>query len=41
MVYQALQKSTQRKVAIKVMKEGPFAGQADRARFEREVQILG
>ena len=40
-VYQALQKSTKRKVAIKVMKEGPFAGAADKARFEREVQILG
>jgi len=40
-VYQAIQLSTHRKVAIKVMKEGPFAGAADRARFEREVQILG
>ncbi len=41
LVLQALQKSTRRKVAIKVMKEGPFAGPADRARFDREVQILG
>ncbi|MBI4579639.1 MAG: serine/threonine protein kinase [Planctomycetes bacterium] len=40
-VFQALQKSTNRKVAIKVMREGPFAGAADRARFEREVQVLG
>ena len=40
-VYQALQKATKRKVAIKVLKEGPFSGQADRARFDREVQILG
>ena len=40
-VYQALQKSTKRKVAIKVMKEGPFASSGDRARFEREVQVLG
>ncbi|MFH0981735.1 MAG: serine/threonine-protein kinase [Planctomycetota bacterium] len=40
-VYQAIQKSTHRKVALKVMREGPFAGPADRARFEREVQILG
>ncbi len=40
-VYRALQKSTQREVAIKVMREGPFAGPHDRARFEREVQILG
>jgi len=40
-VYQALQKTTRRKVAIKVMREGPFAGWRGRARFEREVQILG
>ncbi len=40
-VYQALQKSTQRKVAIKVLHEGPFAAPRSRARFEREVQILG
>ncbi len=39
-VYQAIQKSTKRKVAIKVMKEGPFASTADRGRFEREVQVL-
>lgn len=39
-VYQAIQKSTKRKVAIKVMKEGPFASTADRARFEREAQVL-
>ncbi len=40
-VYQAIQQSTRRKVAIKVMKEGPFGGAADRARFDREVTILG
>jgi tetratricopeptide (TPR) repeat protein len=39
-VYEALQRSTRRRVAVKVMREGPFAGPADRARFEREVQIL-
>lgn len=39
-VFQAVQKSTNRKVAIKVMREGPFAGGDDRARFDREVQIL-
>lgn len=39
-VYQAVQKWAKRKVAIKVMREGPFAGPHDRARFEREVQIL-
>ncbi|HQE83876.1 MAG TPA: protein kinase, partial [Candidatus Hydrogenedentes bacterium] len=39
-VYQAIQKSTKRRVAIKVMREGPFAGPHERSRFEREVQIL-
>ncbi len=39
-VYRGLQKSTNRTVAIKVMKEGPFAGEASRLRFEREVNIL-
>lgn len=39
-VYLALQKSTKREVAIKVMLQGPFAGPGDRARFEREVAIL-
>jgi serine/threonine protein kinase len=40
-VYQAIQKSTRRKVAIKVMKEGLFASPVEKARFDREVQILG
>ena len=40
-VYQAVHKSTKRKVAIKVMKEGPFVGRADKARFDREVHVLG
>jgi serine/threonine protein kinase len=40
-VYQAIQNSTGSRVAIKVMREGPFAGTADRARFEREVRVLG
>lgn len=39
-VYQAIQESTRRTVAIKAMREGPFASDADRARFEREVDIL-
>ncbi|MCB9850040.1 MAG: serine/threonine protein kinase [Phycisphaerales bacterium] len=39
-VYHAIQESTQRDVAIKVMRDGPFAGPRERARFEREVQIL-
>ncbi len=40
-VYQAIQIATKRRVAIKVMKEGPFAGKRDKMRFEREVQVLG
>ncbi len=39
-VYEAVQESTQRVVAIKVMRDGRFAGPRDRMRFEREVQIL-
>ncbi|TWT45080.1 Serine/threonine-protein kinase PrkC [Phycisphaerae bacterium RAS1] len=39
-VYLAMQLATKRKVAVKVILEGRFAGAADRARFEREVQIL-
>src|SRR5207249_3944555 len=40
-VYEAVQKSTGRRVAIKVMREGLFAGDRDAGRFEREVRILG
>ncbi len=40
-VYLAIQKTTRRKVAIKVMHGGPHVGSSGRARFEREVQILG
>src|SRR5262245_42604544 len=39
-VYEAMQKSTRRRVALKVMREGPFGGLADRARFDREIEIL-
>lgn len=39
-VYQALSKSTKRKVAIKVLREGPFVGVRDRIRFEREIEVL-
>src|SRR6185295_356466 len=39
-VYQAVQRTTGRKVAIKVMRDGPLAGEHDRLRFEREVRIL-
>lgn len=40
-VYQAIQKSTRQKVAIKVLHGGPFADAAGRARLQREVWILG
>ena len=40
-VYLAIQQAPRRKVAIKVMREGPFAGPREKARFEREAQILG
>jgi serine/threonine protein kinase/Flp pilus assembly protein TadD len=39
-VYEAVQKSAKRKVAIKVLRAGPFPGDEERIRFEREVQIL-
>jgi tRNA A-37 threonylcarbamoyl transferase component Bud32/tetratricopeptide (TPR) repeat protein len=39
-VYRAVQESTGQHVAIKVMREGPHAGEVNRARFEREIQIL-
>jgi tetratricopeptide (TPR) repeat protein/predicted Ser/Thr protein kinase len=39
-VYQAIHKSTKRKVAIKVMKEGPFTGPREKARFDREIEVL-
>lgn len=40
-VYQAIQKSTRQKVAIKVLHGGPFADAAGRARLAREARILG
>jgi hypothetical protein len=40
-VYQAVQESTGRTVAIKVMHERRAASSHDRARFEREIHILG
>ncbi len=39
-VYRALQSSTGRKVALKVLLDGAFAGPLDRARFEREIKLL-
>lgn len=38
-VYEAIQLSTKRTVALKVMLEGPFAGRRARWRFEREVRL--
>jgi serine/threonine protein kinase len=39
-VFYAIQETTQRKVAIKVMTGGPFASSRHRTRFEREAKIL-
>lgn len=39
-VYRAMNKATGRKVAIKVLKSGPFADHKDLIRFEKEVEIL-
>ena len=39
-VYEAIQESTKRKVALKVMLEGPFAGPASKRRFEREIELV-
>ncbi len=39
-VYQAIQKGTKRKVAIKVLLEGVFAGKAAKRRFEREIELI-
>src|SRR5262245_39230185 len=40
-VYAAIQESTRRKVAIKVLRHGPFADRSEMARFEREAELLG
>ena len=39
-VFQAVQKSTKRKVAVKVLLEGPYASAAAKRRFEREVELI-
>src|SRR5262249_47081236 len=39
-VYQAIQRSTKRKVAIKVLLEGAYASVAARRRFEREIELV-
>lgn len=38
-VYRALQRSTKREVAVKVLREGPWASRDARRRFEREVEL--
>lgn len=40
-VHRARQRSTGRDVAVKIMFDGPFTAAQDRARFEREAQLLG
>ncbi len=39
-VYRALQKSTRREVALKVLREGVAAGATTRRRFEREIELV-
>jgi serine/threonine protein kinase len=39
-VYQAIQQSTKRKVAIKVLLAGQFASKAARRRFDREIELV-
>ena len=39
-VYQAIQKSTKRKVAIKLLLEGQYASKSARKRFEREIELV-
>ncbi len=39
-VYKAVQKSTRRVVALKVLREGPFASRDARRRFEREIELV-
>ncbi|MBK8270558.1 MAG: serine/threonine protein kinase [Planctomycetes bacterium] len=40
-VYKAVQRSTQRPIAVKVLHESQIADRRDAARFEREARILG
>ena len=39
-VFRALQKGTKREVALKVLREGRYASDATRKRFEREVELV-
>jgi tetratricopeptide (TPR) repeat protein/tRNA A-37 threonylcarbamoyl transferase component Bud32 len=38
-VFRGYQKSTKREVALKVLREGPYASDAARRRFEREIEL--
>ena len=40
-VYQALQKSTNRKVAVKLLLQGAYASPSAKKRFEREIELIG
>ncbi|MBN2445622.1 MAG: protein kinase [Phycisphaerae bacterium] len=40
LVYEAVQKSTKRKVAVKVLLEGRAASESARKRFEREIELV-
>ncbi|MCH7704668.1 MAG: serine/threonine protein kinase [Planctomycetes bacterium] len=40
-VYQAIQQSTKRKVAVKLLLAGAYASRSARKRFEREIEIVG
>ncbi len=40
-IYEAIENTTKRRVAIKVLRSGSFSGTSERVRFEREVQVLG
>jgi serine/threonine protein kinase len=39
-VYEAIQRSTKRTVAVKVMLDGPFASERSLWRFEREIRLV-
>ncbi|HWL94811.1 MAG TPA: serine/threonine-protein kinase [Phycisphaerae bacterium] len=39
-VFEAIQESTDRVVAIKVLRQGPFADRTELTRFEREIHVL-
>ncbi|HWL93298.1 MAG TPA: hypothetical protein VNT79_07165, partial [Phycisphaerae bacterium] len=40
-VYSATQRSTRRRVAIKLLLDGAFASEQNRRRFEREIDVVG